>query len=325
MRRGRPAYPDVLTPREWEVCPLFLPHPPAPTYAESVTEPEDRFYEASRLRLHYVVWGDESKPALLLVHGGRDHARSWDFVAQRLLDRFAVYAPDLRGHGDSDWAQGGAYQLADYVADLACLVDVIGRPVSIVGHSLGGRVVLNYAAAFADRVRALVCIEGFGRLGPDAPASARLRGYVRNIREMETRRVHAYATLEAAAARMQEANHRLSPAMVRHLTEHAVRRREDGTYVWKFDNYVRLNGPTAWTAEEATALWRGIRARVLLVGGAESWLSRLPVRPASKQEIEGLAASIPGAQSVVVEDAGHWVHHDQFERFVALLREFLSD
>ena len=287
--------------------------------------PEDRFYEASQLRLHYVVWGDETRPALLLVHGGRDHARSWDFVAQRLLDRFCVYAPDLRGHGDSDWATGGAYQLADFVADLARLVDLIGRPVSIVGHSMGGHVVLDYAAAFPEAVRALVCIEGFGRLWLDEPAPQRLRRYVRDVREMETRRPHAYTTLEAAAERMKEANHRLSPAMVRHLTEHAVRRLEDGQYVWKFDNYVRLTGPSGWTAEEARALWRGIRARVLLVGGAESWLSRLPVRTASKQEIEGLAASIPGAQSVVVEDAGHWVHHDQFERFVALLREFLSD
>jgi hypothetical protein len=58
-----------------------------------VKEPQDRFFESDRLRLHYVVYGDESKLPLLLVHGGNDHARSWDLVAARLTDRYAVYAP----------------------------------------------------------------------------------------------------------------------------------------------------------------------------------------------------------------------------------------
>jgi pimeloyl-ACP methyl ester carboxylesterase len=60
-------------------------------------EPESRFYRSQRLKLHYVVWGDERKPAVLLIHGGRDHARNWDFVAPRLLDDYCAYAVDLRG------------------------------------------------------------------------------------------------------------------------------------------------------------------------------------------------------------------------------------
>ncbi len=55
------------------------------------------------MKLHYAVWGDESKPPLLLIHGGRDHVRNWDLVAEGMLDQYCVYAPDLRGHGDSDW------------------------------------------------------------------------------------------------------------------------------------------------------------------------------------------------------------------------------
>ena len=66
--------------------------------------PTSHFYVSQRLRLHYVDWGNETAPPLLLVHGGRDHCRNWDWVAQRLRDRYHVIAPDLRGHGDSAWA-----------------------------------------------------------------------------------------------------------------------------------------------------------------------------------------------------------------------------
>ena len=62
--------------------------------------PTSHFYFSQRLRLHYVDWGNEGAPPLVLVHGGRDHCRNWDWVAARLRDRYHVIAPDLRGHGD---------------------------------------------------------------------------------------------------------------------------------------------------------------------------------------------------------------------------------
>ena len=280
-----------------------------------MSEPESRFYQSARLRLHYAVWGDEAKPPLILVHGGRDHGRSWDFVATALTDRFAVYAPDLRGHGDSDWAVGGQYRLSDHVADLAALVEAIDRgPVRLVGHSLGGRVVLDYAAIFPERVAGLVSIEGFGwRFSRSEPANERLRKFVEDVRGLERREPRVYATLDAAQARMQEANRRLTPAIARHLTEHALRRREEGGYVWKFDNFVRLRSLGEWSVEETKTIWQGIRAPLLLVGGSESGL-----RPA--ETVEGLSV-----EPVVVDGAGHWVHHDQLDRFVALVRDFFAD
>lgn len=281
-------------------------------------EPEDRFYESSRLRLHYVVWGDETKPPVLLVHGSRDHGRSWDFVAQALTDRFSVYVPDLRGHGDSDWAIGGPYSVAAYVADLAHLVEVIDKgPVALVAHSLGGRVALDYASAFPDHVSRLIAIEGYGRQGStDAPVK-RLRDYVRNTRELERRGPRAYATMEAAESRMQEANSRLSPELVHHLTRHAVKPTDAG-FVWKFDNYMRLTGVPEWTPRETVELWKQITAPTLHVGGADSWGKRFA------DGREELAKAVPGSRTVIVEGAGHWVHHDQFDEFVRLVRGFLT-
>jgi len=69
-------------------------------------EPISQYYMSHRLKLHFSEWGDAGRPNLILVHGSRDHARSWDLVAQALSPHFRMLAPDLRGHGDSSWAPG---------------------------------------------------------------------------------------------------------------------------------------------------------------------------------------------------------------------------
>jgi pimeloyl-ACP methyl ester carboxylesterase len=282
-------------------------------------EPEDCYFESSRLKLHYVAWGDESKPPLLLVHGGRDHARSWDFVARSMLDRYSVYCPDLRGHGDSEWAIGGSYPLPNYVTDLARLVESIDHgPVQIVGHSLGGRVVLDYASTRPDTVQKFVTIEGFGRLASSGVAAPeRLQRYVKDTGEMPQHQPIVYADLDAAMERMAEANTRLSPTMVRHLTQHAAKPGPDGGLVWKFDNYVRVANAYEWSVEEAKQIWCQITAPSLIVGGADSWWMRTPNR-------EELAAAIPNSRVEIFENAGHWVHHDRFDAFVELLRGFFD-
>ena len=85
--------------------------------------PTSHVYFSQRLRLHYVDWGNDDAPPLLLVHGGRDHCRTWDWVAQAFREDYHVIAPDLRGHGDSQWVIGAQYAIIDYVYDMATLID----------------------------------------------------------------------------------------------------------------------------------------------------------------------------------------------------------
>ena len=115
-------------------------------------EPADRFYESQGLRLHYVDWGNEAAPPLILVHGGLDHCRNWDAIARELQPHFHVVAPDLRGHGNSEWAKGSSYSLVDHVYDLSRLDALRGlQDAAIVGHSMGGMVSLAYAGTYPDR------------------------------------------------------------------------------------------------------------------------------------------------------------------------------
>ena len=286
--------------------------------------PTSHFCFSQRLRLHYVDWGNEGAPPMLMVHGGRDHCRNWDWVAERLRGRFHVIAPDLRGHGDSGWAIGGGYDMAAYIYDLAQIVHQKHMaPVTIIAHSLGAGIALNYCGAFADQVARVVAIEG---LGPSPAMLARqasrgvderLRDWIRDRRANSGRAPRRYASLEEAVARMAEENPHLSAEQARHLTVYGACQNEDGTYSWKFDNHVRWGGGVGGLSHaDQQALWARITAPVLLVRGAESW--------ASDPVLDGRIKHFSNARLVNIEGAGHWAHHDQLEAFMEAVEGFLQ-
>ncbi|MGH8014552.1 MAG: alpha/beta fold hydrolase, partial [Candidatus Binataceae bacterium] len=213
-----------------------------------IVGPTSHFYYSQRLKLHYVDWGNYEKPIAILVHGGRDHCRNWDWVALDLRGHFHVIAPDLRGHGDSDWAIGGSYSVTDHVLDLGQLIDALNpsRPVVLVGHSLGAAVVLQRAGVFPDTVKAVVAIEGLGppsAMIRETPAHERMEHWVVDMRALAQRKPREYGALQQAMARMREANPNLNAEQARHLTIYGVRRNENGTFSWKYDNYTRATSP----------------------------------------------------------------------------------
>ena len=283
--------------------------------------PISRTFISQRLRLHYLDWGNPDKPPLLLVHGGRDHAHNWDWTAQVLRDEWHVIALDHRGHGDSEWVSDGNYSAGDMVYDVAQLVHQLDlAPVTIVAHSLGGNVCLRYAGIFPEHVRKLVAIEG---LGPSPamlakmaakPHAERIRDWIEKKRSSAARSPRKYPTIDDALARMREENTYLTADQARHLTIHGVNRNEDGTFSWKFDPHLN-NWPIETGYEELKSVWEAITCPTLLLYGANSW--------ASNPEKDGRMEFFRTADVVEFENAGHWLHHDQFERFIATLREFL--
>ncbi len=286
--------------------------------------PTSRSFISQRLRLHYADWGNETAPPLLLVHGGRDHCRAWDWVAERLSDNYHVIAPDLRGHGDSDWADAGGYVMPAFIYDLAQLIhQQTTGPVALIGHSLGGNIATRYAGLYPERVSRLVCIEGLGP-SPKMEAElgaigieARLRGWIDEQRQLAARQPRRYATLLDALARMRAENAHLSEAQADHLTRHGERQNEDGTYTWKFDPYIRSWPPVDHTRDEIRSLWQHITCPTLLIYGAQSWASN----PAE----DGRAAHFPNATVQSIEGAAHWVHHDQLEAFLGAVAPFLAN
>ena len=286
--------------------------------------PTSQSFMSQRTRLHYADWGNAGAPPLILLHGGRDHCRSWDWTAERLRQDWHVICPDLRGHGDSGWNESGYYPTIGYVYDLAQLIHQLDiAPVTIVAHSLGGNIAMRYAGLYPDKVRRLVAIEGLGpsprRLEEMAQKSfhEHWREWFDKKREASARSIRKYDSFEEALERMHEANSYLSRDQAYHLTRHAVLHNEDGTYSWKFDPHLHAWPPDDFTPDQNRELWGRISSPTRLIYGDDSW--------ASNPEKDGRMKHFGSNVSLTsYERAGHWVHHDRFEDFVAEISAFIA-
>lgn len=284
--------------------------------------PEIRRFTSQRLSLAYADWGNHDAPLLVLVHGGRDHKRSWDWTAEALRNDFHVVAPDLRGHGESDWSSDGDYAPSDHVLDLAALMRHLGKdPATFIAHSLGGMITLRYAGLYPERVRKVVAIEGLG-MSPRMMAERRtkpvdevLRGWVEQKLANAGKTPRRYPDLAAAEARMREANPHLSEEQAAHLTRCGVRRHEDGSVSFAYDPGVFSFPVLDLSLDELKDLWARIACPVLLLYGKDG--------TASNPLEDGRAAAFRNADVRYFDGAGHWLHHDRFEMFLAAAREFV--
>ncbi len=289
------------------------------TAATHDIEPLSKNYVSQGLTLHYLDWGNQSAPPLLLVHGMWDHARSWDWLARVLRSDWHVIAPDLRGHGDSEWSPDGAYHSPYYLLDFVDLIDTLGyEQISIVAHSFGGNPVARFSALYPQRVRKLVLVDA---MGPTAHriASWNEIGAVRRTREWLNKRRDAtkaerrFGGIEEAAARLIKTNKLLTEDRALYLAEHGVRHHLDG-YSWKHDPIIGNFLPEDFAIDLAE-FWREITAPTLICWGPESWTTN----PATN----GRAAYFRDHRTLTFEKAGHWLHHDQPDAFLAALHGFL--
>ena len=179
----------------------------------------------------------------------------------------------------------------------------------------------RYAGTYPDNVRKLVAIEGLGA-SPSVLAERaektpdeRYAEWIDRKRGLSARQPRRYPSLAEAAARMQERNQFLTLEMAEHLTRYGVNQNEDGTYSWKFDNYLRAWPPSDIPQADIEYLWGRITCPTLLVYGEESW--------ASNPEEDGRLAKFNNAKLEMYAKAGHWVHHDRYADFVRSLKAFL--
>lgn len=282
--------------------------------------PSSHSYFSQRLRLHYLDWGNDEAPPLLLIHGIHDHCRSWDWLVDRYKDAFHVIAPDLRGHGDSEWSTGSSYMLIEYVYDIAQLIRQQHlSPLTIVSHSLGGTIAAMYCGLYPDAVSRLVIIEGVGLypyIGSTHPAN-KIKYWIDSGIQLSARTVRKYPTIEAAYERMHETNPHLTTEQARHLSMHASNQNEDGTYSWKFDNYTRIRSPYDMAQDDMKKIWQDITAPVLIINSDFGYPHRIGQ--------DGTDAYFRNLTQKTVKNAGHWTHHDQIDSVVSTIDTFFEE
>jgi len=242
--------------------------------------------------------------------------RSWDRVAARLAKTYRVIAFDLRGHGQSDWVSDGDYGVMDHVFDLTSLVDMLDlERFTLLGHSLGGNIALRFAGLYPDRIEKLVAIEG---LGPSPkmlverqsqPLTERLRAWIEQRRSVSDRAPRVMKDLAEAEGRMKAAFSHLPDDLIHHLTKTGIKKNSDGTVSWAYD-------PADISHDDFVELWTKITCPTWLVYGVDSWASN----PAE----DGRARHFQNAEVTLIENAGHWLHHDQFDDFMDQLDSFLG-
>ena len=282
------------------------------------------------LELRLRVWGEPasanaSTPPLVLLHGWRDMGASFQFMVEALRTPRHVVAPDWRGFGRSDRSGADSYWFADYLGDLDALLEQLspGGPVDLLGHSMGGNIAMLYAGVRPHRVRRLINLEGFG-LPASQPEEAPER-YARWLDELpQPQTLRDYASLAEVAERLRRNNPRLSAARAAWLAPHWAREDAQGRWVIEGDPAHKRTNPVLYRAEEALACWARITAPVLWVEGRQTevtrhWGDRYP-----RHEFEQRLAVLPRCERVVLEDAGHMLHHDQPEPLAAAIEAFLQ-
>jgi pimeloyl-ACP methyl ester carboxylesterase len=308
-----------------------MTHAPYATRRDSRSE----FVPVRGLRYHLRTWGDPAgvsaeRPPLVMVHGWMDVGASFQFVVDALRHDRYVVAPDWRGFGLTEAPHEDSYWFADYLGDLDGLVDqVLARfpglsQIDLVGHSMGGNVVMLYGGVRPALIRRLVNLEGFG-MPATVPKMAPKR-YAAWLDELkQPAALRPYDSLEAVAARLQKTNPLLPADRAQWLAAHWAARDANGQWQILGDPAHKRSNPLLYQKDEVMACWACITAPLLWVEGDQTdagtwWNGRY-----SKEEFhERLKVVGSPVEKAVLAPAGHMLHHDQPEALARRLEAFLG-
>ena len=326
---------------------------------QALKDSRSTFVPIRHLSYHVRQWGEPvpGQAPLVLVHGWMDVSASWQFMVDALkADRWIV-APDWRGFGLTkarigagppqtdasplggqrahEVASVGAtcpapdsYWFPDYLADLDALLDHFTgeQPVDLVGHSMGGNVVMMYGGVRPQRIRRLVNLEGFG-LPATRPAQAPER-YAKWMDEIKALHrgemdLKPYDSIEGVARRLMKTNPRLPQNKADWLAQHWAAPDAQGRWQILGDVAHKVVSAHLYQVEEALAIYRRISAPVLSVTASDDSLSQWWKDQFTLAQYHERLQVVPDLQNAVIQDAAHMLHHDQPEELARLIENFL--
>jgi pimeloyl-ACP methyl ester carboxylesterase len=271
-------------------------------------------------RLHARTVG-EAGPRVVFVHGLFGQGKNWTTIAKGLADRHRVTLLDLPNHGHSPWTDRADY--LDMAEMVAAELEALGEPVTLVGHSMGGKVAMQLALRRPELLRALVVVDvapveyptrGGRTDDPDEEATP-FAAFIAAMQAMDLTTLDSRADADAA---LREAvpSRMVRGFLLQSLVREGVGGGDDGGWRWRLNldalerDLDRLRGfpdPPPGAHFDGPVLW---------VAGANSTY----VLPEDRPRMDVL---FPSTRLVRIKGAGHWVHSEQPEIFVETLRRFL--
>ncbi len=295
------------------------------------------FVPVRGLNYHLLQWGDASlvqrgRPPLVMVHGWMDVGASFQFVVDALaaaegFDRWVI-APDWRGYGGTDAPGADSYWFPDYLGDLDALLDALAPverfgAIDLVGHSMGGNVVMSYAGVRPERIRRLVNLEGFGMPATEPRhAPRRLALWLDELKTPQ--RLRDYASAEEVATRLMQNNPLLTADKAAWLAPHWACEAADGRWHIRGDPAHKRVNPILYRVEEHLEAWKRITAPVLWAEGDLTDVSKWWGDRYSKAEFHQRLAVVTQVEKATLAPCGHMLHHDQPAALAAHLARFLS-
>ncbi|PBC35365.1 alpha/beta hydrolase [Rhodococcus sp. ACS1] len=272
-----------------------------------------RFRGSEDLALTADVDGPWGGPAVLLLHGGGQTRHAWRKAASALAAAgFLAVSVDQRGHGDSDWSPSADYRIDAYADDVREICRQVGRPVSLIGASLGGLCSILAAGEEPDiDCAALVLVDVTPRLSVEGR---------RNVLAFMGAHIGGFESVDAAAAAVSGyLKHRPKPADASGLRKN-LREGSDGRLYWHWDpSFIgsRRIGVEDADADRLERALLGAQVPTLLVRGGISDL-------VSEEHVEHFRRVVPEAEYVNVPGAAHMVAGDSNDVFAASVVEFLT-
>jgi pimeloyl-ACP methyl ester carboxylesterase len=274
---------------------------------------QSRYFSANGLKLHYLDFGNPSRPPLVCIHGLSGNAHNFDGLALHLMNDHHVISIDVRGRGDSEWGPPGEYAPPVYVNDLSLMLEALELDrVTLIGTSMGGLVSILFAGGYPHRVERLVLND----IGPEVEPAG-----LKRITDYFTDAPSSFKDVAEVAA-YYRANYQYLAATpepdLLDFVRWAVKPTNDGGLTWKIDPAVR-NIPRTGAAARPMDMWvpfARITARMMVVRGAESDIL-------SRDTAQRMCRVLPGSKLVEIPGVGHAPTLAE-PASVAAIRDFLA-
>ena len=273
-------------------------------------EPTEHFVNVRGIRLHYLDWGGNGPP-MLMLHGDMRTSRSWDAVIRDLRSQFHIISLNNRGNGDSDWTETG-YRFENRVADLTAFCESLDIKNTIgVGHSTGAVVMTLVAERIPETFNRLILLE------PMIVVNERFQRMVSNAdRPAKTRRTWASREELHEYLKQHPATRRWRDDVIRDVTALETIELSDGSIDMKW-----AQATMSWKEREGDYLdlrpaFRALGVPVLFIASGD--------RRSAFEELDPLMAELPDFHVVTVERTGHNMYMERPDAVSRAIKDFVD-